>query len=480
MSEEQRQAIAYNKLSVEGYNLAKINELHIVEAINQHTKLRLTGILQEQEDDDEIHNTTGRKNITVYYEEDQQRKVLFSGVVVSIEVENSNDVNIVEIIAYDATYLMDIEVKSRSFQDTSMTISQLIREVMKDYEPSDWMMFIKDRPIGELVVQYEETDWEFIKRFVGKYYSGLFVDCKFKSIHYVINVPQQEVKLKYKLSDYIVIKDIKTYEYMKENYLKDAQEIDFITYEVERYEIFFVGQYIKINGRPFYIYHSTHEIKNGLLVNTYKLCIKNGLRQKNLFNTKIIGCAIGGKIIDVQRDLVRIHLDIDKTQDKSKAYWFIYSTMSASSDGSGWYCMPELGDTVRVYFPTKEEKDAFAISAVSDYVQGAAETEDRMGNPDNKYLRTPYDKQVKLTPDGIFISCNSGQAEANLKSDGTLTITSMNNLDVHATENITIEVLKQFKVSAKESILFQCDKGGGLDFDKEGQIREMGTQVNNN
>lgn len=41
--------------------------------------------------------------------------------------------------------------------------------------------------------------------------------------------------------------------------------------------------------------------------------------------------------------------------------------MSASQDGSGWYYMSEIGDTVRVYFPTKHTKDAIALSAVSNY-----------------------------------------------------------------------------------------------------------------
>ena len=114
------------------------------------------------------------------------------------------------------------------------------------------------------------------------------------------------------------------------------------------------------------------------------------------------------------------------------------------------------------------------------YEQGPGEAEDRMGNPDDKYLRTANDKQVKLTPDGIFISCDSGQAEMSLTSDGTLSITSQNNINISAEENIKIEAQKSFLVSAKQGVNFACDKGGGLEFDSEGQIREKGTQVNNN
>nr|WP_246517035.1 phage baseplate assembly protein V [Clostridium aciditolerans] len=253
-----------------------------------------------------------------------------------------------------------------------------------------------------------------------------------------------------------------------------------MTYEIENYEILKLGDNIHFQGQAFYVYEGIYEIKNGILINNYKLRIKSGLRQERKFNTKIIGSSIDGKIIQVQSDLVKVHLNIDKVQAKGTAYWFKYSTMSASTDGSGWYCMPEIGDSVRVYFPTKDEDEAFAVSAVSGYQQGSGEAEDRMGNPDNKYLRTANDKQVKLTPGGIFISCDSGQAEMSLTSDGTLSITSQNNININAEQNIKIETQKSFLVSAKQGVNFACDKGGGLELDGSGGIKEKGTQVNNN
>ena len=270
------------------------------------------------------------------------------------------------------------------------------------------------------------------------------------------------------------------YKYMLQNHLQDASETDYITYKIQNYEILKLGDNIQLENQAFYVYKGTYEMKNGILENTYKLRIKNGLRQKRIYNTKIIGSSIDGKIISIQGDLVKIHLNIDKSQDIGSAYLFKFSTMSASSDGSGWYCMPEIGDSVKAYFPTKDEDESFAVSAVSEYKQGAGEAEDRMGSPDDKYLRTAQDKQVKLTPAGIFISCDSGQAEMNLTSDGTLNITSQNNINVTAEENIKIEAQKSFLISAKQTINFACDKNAGLDFDEQGQIREKGTKVNNN
>lgn len=473
------EAINYEKIRVNGYNLESIKNLRIETNINEHAILKLTGILKNEDKDKAVNLTTNNKTIEVYYEENESI-TLFNGVVTNIAIDVELDVYTLNIEAKSMSYLLDIKSKSKSFQDIAMTTHNLIDSIMQEYSKSNYILNIPNEEVKELLIQYEETDWEFLKRIASKYNQGLFPTMYGKAIQFIMAVPEQPKELKSENINYKIYKNLDDYNYMLQNYLQDASEVDYMTYEIENYEILKLGENIQFQGQAFYVYEGTYEIKNGILTNSYKLKIKNGLRQKRMFNPKVIGSSIDGKIIQVQNDLVRIHLEIDESQDIGKAYWFKFSTMSASTDGSGWYCMPEIGNSVRAYFPTKDEDESFAVSAVSGYEQGAGEAEDRMGNPDDKYLRTANDKQVKLTPNGIFISCDSGQAEMSLTSDGTLSITSQNNININATENIKIEAQKSFLVSAKQGINFACDKGGGLEFDSSGQIKEKGTQVNNN
>lgn len=472
------EAINYEKIRVNGYNIQSIKKLIIHTNINDHVTMQLTGILNN-EDDKDIDSTTNNKTIEIYYE-GNQNTTLFYGVVTNIEINVEHGVYEIKLEAKSMTYLMDIKLKSRSFQDTSMTTHKLIDSIMSEYENSNYIVNIPDEVVNELLTQYEETNWQFLKRIASKYNQGLYPVMNAKLIQFFIGTPDQPKSLKKESTNYKIYKDLDNYNYMLENFLQDANEIDYITYEVENHEILKLGDNIQIQGQYFYVYEGMYEIKDGILENTYKLRIINGLRQEKIFNTKIIGSSVNGKIIKVQSDKVKVHLEIDENQDDETAYWFDFSTMSASSDGSGWYCMPEIGDSVRVYFPTKDEDEAYAVSAVSEYTQGSGETEDRMGDPSNKYLRTAHDKQVKLTPDGIYIFCDSGQAEMILKTDGTLTITSQNNISIAAEENIKIEAQKSVKISSKQGMSISCDKGAGVDFDQEGQIREKGTKVNNN
>lgn len=472
------EAINYEKIRVSGYNLEAVKSLKIETNINEHAVLRLTGILKNEAKDSDISSTTNNKTIEVYYVENEST-TLFYGVVTNIEIKVELDVYTLNIEAKSMSYLMDIKLKSKSFQDTSMTTHALIDSIMQNYSGSNYILNIPDEAIKELLIQYEETDWEFLKRIASKYNQGLFPTMDGKTIQFVMAVPEQSKELKSANINYKIYKNLDDYKYMLENYLQDANEVDYMTYEIENYEILKLGDNIQFQGQAFYVYEGIYEIKNGILTNNYKLRMKNGLRKERIFNTKVIGSSIEGKIIGVQSDKVKVHLEIDEAQDNGTAYWFKFSTMSASGDGSGWYCMPEVGDSVRVYFPTKDEDEAFSVSAVSGYQQGAGEAEDRMGNPDNKYLRTAHDKQVQLTPNGILISCDSGQAEMSLTSDGTLSITSQNNININAEQNIKIQA-QSFLVSATQGVNFSCDKGGGLEFDSSGGVKEKGTQVNNN
>ncbi|HBJ1646472.1 late control protein D [Clostridium botulinum] len=472
------EAINYEKIRVDSYSVLSIKYMKIDTTINEHGTLKLKAIL-ENGDIKDIYSTTDNKTIEVYYDE-TEKTTLFYGVVTDVEISVELGVYTIELEAKTLSYLMDIKLKLRSFQHISLSTHKLVNLIMKDYLNANYILNIPDEEVKELIIQYEESDWELLKRIASKYNVGLFPVIDDKTIKFTMGIPNQEKEL---LSDNIsseIKKDVEEYRYMLINNLEDAKEVDYITYKITNYEVLKLGENIKFMGQKFFVFKGEHEIKNGILENTYELRIKNGLRQKRIFNTTVIGSSINGKIIKTQGSQVKIHLNIDKSQDESSAYWFDFSTMSASEDGSGWYCMPEIGDSVKVYFPTKDEDEAFAVSAVSEYKQMATENEDSMGNPDNKYLRTKHNKQVKLTPGGIFISCDSGQAQMNLSNDGTLSISSQKDVNINAKGNIKIQAEKSFLISSTKSINFACDKNGGLNFDSEGQVKELGTKVNNN
>ncbi len=120
-------------------------------------------------------------------------------------------------------------------------------------------------------------------------------------------------------------------------------------------------------GRSLSVAEAEYITDGSTLYEFVTLRKKTGILQKTIYPMELVGTALEGTILNVKGEKVQIHLKIDDSNPGNDCYWFPFSTPSASSDGSGWYCMPEKGDRVRVYFPSKKTSEVIAISAVSTY-----------------------------------------------------------------------------------------------------------------
>ena len=62
---------------------------------------------------------------------------------------------------------MDIKKKARSFQNTSMTYGALVSQITGEYPGAECQILFADVPLGEIAVQYQETDWQFLTRMLS-------------------------------------------------------------------------------------------------------------------------------------------------------------------------------------------------------------------------------------------------------------------------------------------------------------------------
>lgn len=467
-------AYDYRSIKIEGIDVESILECKVEARMGDHTSLRLKAILKEETEDQIIYQLGDRASIRVYIQTKEEEKELFNGIVTDIAVKYVANVYWLILEAKSATYLLDIAKHSRSFQDLSMTYHQVIEELLKKYSGVDCIVNIPYEPITTMLVQYEETDWQFIKRITSTFNESLFPAVDKPGIKFYVGVAQMPKKLE--IITYHLKKDLNTYYYVNANTLKSISEDAYCIYEVQSYQIAYLMDNITHNGKTLYIKQLTTEIRESLLVSHYDLQPKEGLSIARIYPMHLVGVAIEGEILVPQAENVKVHLRIDQSQDVAKACWIPYSTMSASTDGSGWYCMPEVGDTVRVYFPTKYTKDAVALSAVSIYDEPTG-GEDRMQNPDVKYLGTVHDKEMKLAPEGIRISCNGNIAVLSVGEDGKISLYGDKSIVVVAEENLIINAKQDINMTALERVEFACDKGAKFVLDQAGNIVIQGTEV---
>ena len=475
----EERAITYEHLVLSTYATEHILDLHLYEQINDHGMLHLIAIIPEEHAEEYVYTTEPMQSVTLgYRKEDQTTETLYRGLVTDIQINCSGNVYYMDLTVKGKTYAMDIIKRYRSFQNTAMTTHELIREVLSGYQDSDCILQIPNEPIGRLIVQYHETDWEFLVRFVSHYGAVLIPDLVSERLAFYVGIPRQGDEFTITPYHYHVSKSMDEYLAIRENQWADVKEMDFMVFQALDVQIFRVGNFINLYGKRLVIQAVQRELTDGILKNTYTMKRKEGLKGLEIHNYELVGASVIGQVIEISRDKVKVQLEMD--EQGRAAYWFPYSTMSASPDGSGWYCMPEKGDRVRVYFPTNQESDAYAVSAVSGHQPQPGDAEDPMGNPAVKYLKTKADQVIQFAEEGIIINSGSGQATVFLGNSGDLSVYGTTNVNVTAKNTLSLVSKGQLLIGAKDTVSIKRGEGTSITLDQDGNINLKGKKIYSN
>lgn len=468
------ETLTYENLSIPSFELLHIEQFKIEQKIGQHAVLTFSGRLPEHVQDIVVYYTTVGYQVDVYSTIGEEKEVIFCGTVTDVRVANEGSSKELFVTALSKTYLLDVYKTSKSYQNTSISYKALIQGVLKNTQDAKAIISEElNQAAGEFILQYKETDWDFIKRMSSRSYLGLFAETTSSSPRFYVGPPEGSAAKEIEVLEYTAWKNIKEYQINQKNYISGISEADYITYIVKSHELLKLGSKVMFQKSEYYVKEATMLMVKGVVIGTYHLCKKNGLKQKKYHNMDIAGISLNGSVVSVQRDKVQISLAID---GQGGSYYFPYSTMSASPDGSGWYCMPEKGDEIRVYFPNELEKECYAISSVSSYTPQAGDASDRMSDPSVKYLRTADNKEIILSPSGIIINADDGKAMITLDNEGNITINGAKSINVTAEEDVTITAAKNIVLYASENISVG-GQGGTIVMEKDGNTKLTGEYI---
>ena len=420
---------------------------HIKKCVNDHMRFEFCGLIQPE--DEENFLNTGMEDIAVELSmvgEDGSEYLLCCGVARDIQIQREGDLRRLSVEAVSGTYYEDLVKYVRVFQDSSSTYDAVLKHNEKNYQDAGHSMMISNgSTIGDLVVQYRETDWEFARRMASHFNSVVVPAYRTKGIHYYFGFPDGKQNIELSKHTYTIRKDAGDYLTKTKNQVLSLIEADALCLEVESRDVYEIGDSFPFQGQTYYIYEIESVLDGRELVHHYKLRSKAALQTIKQFNERMIGASLEANISGVSKDTVQVNIAADGIQSNRK--WFLYSTVYSSPDGTGWYCMPEEGDSVRLYLPNEKEKDGYIISAV--HVPADGETR---STPDNKSLKSKYGKEVLFTPSLLRLTNNKGMTVEILDDEG-IVISSDKAVKIEATEGVQITSLEQsVEIAAPESI----------------------------
>jgi len=451
-----------------------------VKKTNEHARLRVKGVLEEGEEDHLIEESWGEKPVKLL----EEGKVLFNGAAADVGVICENGVYYLEAEAVSWTVKLDQTEKKRSFQERGRSyqsiVSQLAGEAGGKAECN-----APEKQVTNLLLEYRETDWEFLKRLASHSNSVLVPDPKAEQPSFAFGAADgKEYKDEaVKLSDFAIRKKVSRYRKLSQAEGVSYQEEDAVEYTLwTDHAALEIGDYIQWKGKKLYVKEARIHLKGSVFTCCYDLTTKTGLSAKELCHPFISGLTLNGTVLKAEGDKVKVHLAIDAEQEEGKAYSFPYATGYSAEEHTGWYVMPEEGDTVQIVFPSENENDAYAVQSVRQENTG------KTADPKVKYLRTPDGKEIKLDKDEILITANDNityikineksgveiitDKEVQVTSAGSVTVASGDRISMTSKNDFSIVSGKNLLVSAADSIAMVC-KANSLNLETSANGIEM-------
>lgn len=221
-----------------------------------------------------------------------------------------------------------------------------------------------------------------------------------------------------------------------------------------------IGDTVEYDGNTLFVRETQIHLADAVLTCRYVLCPENGLKVPVTYNQHITGLTLAGQVLEVNGDTVKVLLCVDESQDTATAYAFPYITPYSAENHTGLYLMPELGDVVHIQFPTEDESLAVAQAS---YRQGGS---DRSVNPDIKYLRTPHDKEIKISDKEILITAKTGGLFVRLNEESGIEIFSQHGIMVNTMSSIDMIAAGHISLAAGDSVILSAGNGCSINAGK--------------
>lgn len=412
-------------------NIVTIHDLTLDHKLNAHTSLRLKGLLSQETQDTAAIKMTESHAVTVCTQEQEN---IFCGYVDEITIEKTAfDMVGFELHALSLTHEMDILVKSRTFQDLHMTYRDILQEVTADYAHSDFIASVDvDKPIPHMIVQYKETDWQFILRLASHFNTAVAANAKALKSRFYFGL--QKHAEPFVINDQMTAayshqKDLAAYiETAQNNHLK-LMHWDKSSYTIESYEKLELCQKVIFQNIPLVVTRVQFGTERSLPRYKYTLAYENGTGLSYIKNKNIQGAKLRGIIQEIKRNTARVHFALDPQYKGANNVFIPYSGQENNEQG---FYMSVPGSVVEVFFPDSEEKHCFVSAAVR---MGDAGSE-RMNDNREKHFRNDYGREFTLGPQHMeFATGNSIQV--HMTGDGHVSLHAPD-IIINAEHNVTI------------------------------------------
>lgn len=430
------ETITYGQLQVNcRFKFIKILHCNIHAKYGEHTRAKIVGTVESSEAK-ALFPDVNEEKLEISSRNGNNKRILFVGIMKNVELEEEGQYAQLSVEAVSYTWKMDIERKSRSFQNLSMTYKDIVNKVIQKYRANlTWN--IPDKQLEYPLIQYKETDYCFIKRILSHLGASVIIQDYKETITFDVYPGGgkyiQDIDLQGKTYSVVLFRDKKLRGYV-------IDDMDFMQ----------VGDALSIQEKTYYIMESESDFQNNVLNCRSLIFPKQGFKVEKIPAHTLKGAVITGKVLEAKQEMLKLHLDIDREQIEEEAYDFPWKPIT----GNLLYCMPEKGSKVALYLGGEEEKNAAVIYNIRENGEVCEEFADY----NERYFTTEHEKRMYLNPSNAgFLNMNKRNAEVSLNDKSFVQIKSQHHVSVMAEGQIELRGKKITITAPKEATLVKRD-----------------------
>lgn len=388
--------------------------------VNEHAQLSIEGYI-DSKIPYHLEQVYGSR-LKVSLEKDEQP--LFCGPIMKAELSTVAGMEKISLCAMSGSYLLDQKSSSSSFQSIKKTYSETVKQTIESSGGKVICTIGSEQNLGQPVIQFEETPWEFAKRLASHLGSGIIPDIKTGNPNLWFGMRKGD-----QIPDF---SDMQYTVKIKHNsYGLKANEI---SYKVRSKEFYKIGDQTRFLGENMIIAEVSANIELGELFFTYVL--KRKYVAAPIYQDKFAGLSLPGIILDIKDELIKVALDIDHQVSTGDYFYPWYP-----KTGNVLYAMPEIGARIGLYFPNVDERNGFITDSF----------------PGNK-KKYNYEKRCLALEDGnliqlfdSFLCFSKGASQSVSLADESVCIGASKQLQITAEGKVRLRA-KRIHVNSEDEI----------------------------
>ena len=364
---------------------------------------------------------------------------LFCGYPEKVEIKEEGRYRIADVQAVSGTILLDQKKCNRVFQKKAQTYMGIANTVTADTEHSACILPGSDMQTGGTLIQYQETDWNFLKRMASQLGLPLVPDISYYYPRFYLGLPEGEKKELGEILSCDMCFDGRYYA-VSGKCLVDRE--DFICYDVVTRTSLSLGDRVTYEGRELLVSRKKTELAGGEVIFTYRLAGNSYTWVPWEDNPDYTGMSFVGSIVGTQGEQVEVAFDIDKSAAGGNSYGF------APATGNLMYCMPQKGTKTSLYIGNGDEAQGIATGCI----RTNGSTCEGTGSPEKKSFRSEHGKGMDLYPQRMGLD-GGETGKITFEDETGTTIESNGGLVLMAKEGIRLESMTGIAMQGMSDIM---------------------------